>query len=448
MSSSQNSTEPSSKTALKAGKELRLNRFLADCGLGSRRKVEEFISGGRVTINGVVCIDLSQKINTDNDVIELDGKALSAKKEKVYILLNKPRGFVVSQADELGRETVYSLLPENAANMAYAGRLDKNSEGLLLFTNDTALINLLTHPSYKVEKVYKVDIDRPLRKRELDLLRSGVEIEGGITHRAGVFVKEEGEGSMSLKIVISEGRKRQIRQMIEAVGAKVRKLKRLQFGPLKLKDLPTGRWRYLEPGEVRALFSERNIRSLPPERATATPDQALKKEFKSPRKENVYTGETVRQESKPDSRKGERHGLVDKKPYHKPKEFGDRSDKRVYDKEKPSKYQENRSFNKDTPATFADKRPKRQAFHQDTPSSRDDRKPHPKETSPDRTRNTYNKDDARPKRGDSRQDKPGNKGKMADKHTFSKSKPAKRGERKPLSKNAPRKTAAKQSNKR
>ncbi|MDD4309127.1 MAG: pseudouridine synthase [Candidatus Cloacimonetes bacterium] len=270
MSSSLNSTKTSSKTASKTGNSVRLNRYLADCGLGSRRKVEALITSGRVKLNGVLCTDLSIQINSEKDSVELDDKPVSANKQKVYIMLNKPRGYVVSQSDELGRETVYKLLPENAGNLAYAGRLDKNSEGLLLFTNDTSLINLLTHPSYKVQKVYKVDISRPLKKKELDKLRSGVEIEGGITHGAGVFVKQETEGSMSLKMVIGEGRKRQIRQMVEAVGAKVRMLKRLQFGPLKLKDLPTGRWRYLEPGEVRALFSEKkNIDKKQPGTETA-----------------------------------------------------------------------------------------------------------------------------------------------------------------------------------
>lgn len=255
MSSSQSYTKPSCKTASKAGDQVRLNRFLADCGLGSRRKVEELITAGRIKLNGETCTDLAQKVNPTSDELMLDGKLISARKQKLYIILNKPRGYVVTQSDEQGRQTVYSLLPDIAANLAYAGRLDKNSEGLLLFTNDTALINLLTHPNYKVEKVYRVDIDRPLRKRELDSLRNGIEIEGGITQKAGVFVKEETETSMSLKMVITEGRKRQIRLMIEAVGAKVRRLRRMQFGPIKLKELPLGRWRHLDAGEVRALFS-------------------------------------------------------------------------------------------------------------------------------------------------------------------------------------------------
>jgi pseudouridine synthase len=257
MRSSANSTKTSSKTVSKSGEGIRLNRFLADCGLGSRRKVEELILSGRIALNGDICTELAQRVDPDKDKLSLDGKELSGKRDKQYIILNKPCGYVVSQSDELGRQTVYDLLPQKSRQLSYAGRLDKNSEGLLLLTNDTNLINLLTHPNYKVEKVYKVDIDRPLKKQELDNLRRGVEIEGGLTLPAGIYVKQQNDSSMSLKIVLIEGRKRQIRQMIEAVGAKVRSLKRLQFGPLKLKDLPTGRWRNLEPGEVRALFAPR-----------------------------------------------------------------------------------------------------------------------------------------------------------------------------------------------
>ncbi len=168
-------------------------------------------------------------------------------------MLNKPAGYVVTRSDELSRETVYALLPAQAAQLRYAGRLDKGSEGLLLFTNDGDLINRLTHPTRKVEKVYRVQIDRRLSKNDLQSLRQGVNIEGGRTLPAGVFVKSSRENGMTLKLVIREGRKRQIRQMLTAVGAKVLHLKRLQFGPLALKDLPPGRWRYLTPGELRAL---------------------------------------------------------------------------------------------------------------------------------------------------------------------------------------------------
>lgn len=254
-SSSPNSIKPSSKTVLRDGKTLRLNRYLADCGQGSRRKVEEFITSGRIKVNDILVKDLSRQILPGKDKVTLDGKLIQPQKEKYYLILNKPRGFIVSQNDELGRKTVYSLLPPKGKQLAYAGRLDKDSEGLLLFTNDTALINLLTHPENKVEKVYRVDINRPLNNEELNILRKGVEIEGGKTLPAGIFVKSRKTNGMTLKMVITEGKKRQIRQMIEAVGARVTYLKRLQFGPLKLKDLPVGRWRLLEPAEVKALLS-------------------------------------------------------------------------------------------------------------------------------------------------------------------------------------------------
>ena len=253
-SSSPNSTKPSSKTVSRAGKATRLNRYLADCGLGSRRKVEEFITSGRIAINGITVKELGIKISPGKDTVTLDGTIMQPELKKVYLILNKPRGYIVTSSDELGRKTVYSLLPPKGKELSYAGRLDKDSEGLLLFTNDTILINMLTHPKNKVEKVYRVDINRPLTNKELNILRNGVEIEGGRTLPAGVFVKTQNAEGMSLKIVITEGRKRQIRQMIEAIDAQVTYLKRLQFGPLKLKKLPVGSWRFLEPAEIQSLL--------------------------------------------------------------------------------------------------------------------------------------------------------------------------------------------------
>lgn len=253
MSSSPRSSKPSSKTRLNVGEPLRLNRYLADCGLGSRRKAEQLVLDGKVSINGSVCTDLGVRVDPTRDEVLVDGVAVQPRREFMYLMLNKPRGYVVSQSDELGRQTVYDLIPEGARHLVYAGRLDRNSEGLLLMTDDTAMINGLTHPTFKVEKVYKVVTTGKLTRSQIDDLRKGVKIDGGVTRPAGVFVNEEYEGGMTLKIVISEGRKRQIRQMLEAVGGKVRSLRRLQFGPLMLKDLGLGQWRPLTPGEIRAL---------------------------------------------------------------------------------------------------------------------------------------------------------------------------------------------------
>ena len=253
MSSSNGSSARSSKTASKPGDGTRLNRWLAECGICSRREADELIRSGEVSVNGEPCLDLSRRVGP-RDKVSLRGKELRIA-EKVYLMLNKPRGYVVTHSDELKRETIYSLLPESAANLRYAGRLDKNSEGLLLMTNDGEMINALTHPKRRVEKVYRVEVNRRLSRKELEELRRGVQIEGGITLPAGVFVKNDSDKGMTLKMVITEGRKRQIRQMVEAVGAKVLRLKRLQFGTLMLKDLPLGRWRPLSGVELRSLKS-------------------------------------------------------------------------------------------------------------------------------------------------------------------------------------------------
>lgn len=253
MKSSRNSSKTSSKIASKPGEGLRLNRFLADCGLGSRRKVEALILAGEIELNGAVCRDLAQRI-LPADTVKYQGKTLQKASEKLYLVLNKPTGYVVSSSDEYGRKTVYDLLPEVYRHLPYAGRLDRNSEGLLLFSSDGDLINKLTHPSYEVEKVYKVIVFGRISKDKLEQLRQGVMIEGGISKAAGVYIKESSAEESELKLVISEGRKRQIRQMIEAVGARVKSLKRLQFGPLKLKELPSGRWRLLSKSEINSLY--------------------------------------------------------------------------------------------------------------------------------------------------------------------------------------------------
>ncbi|KAF5053775.1 Ribosomal large subunit pseudouridine synthase B [anaerobic digester metagenome] len=259
MKSSTTSSKQSSKAPSKPGKEYRLNRFLADCGLGSRRKVEELITSGLISVNSVTCRDLACKIDPSRDEVKYEGKALHREEKKLYLVLNKPLGYVVSAKDEYSRKTVYDLLPEHLASLPYAGRLDKNSEGLLLFTNDGVLIKQLTHPSHKVEKSYRVVVDRKLGRAAIQQLREGVVIEGGITQSAGVYVKSESEKEMQLKLVIREGRKRQIRQMVEAVGAKVVSLRRLQFGSLQLKDLPVGRWRPLSRAEIASLYYDAGL---------------------------------------------------------------------------------------------------------------------------------------------------------------------------------------------
>ena len=253
MKSSPASSKQLSKTALKPGKAMRLNRYLALCSLGSRRKVEAFILDGLISVNGAVVKDLATVVDPKVDEVRYMGKVVTANAEKTYLILNKPAGYVVSQKDEYERKTVYDLLPERFAHLPYAGRLDKNSEGLLLFTDDGELIKRLTHPSHKVEKIYRVRLEPRLNKAAIMKLREGVEIEGGITRTAKVYVKSATDSEMLLRIGITEGRKRQLRQMIEAVGGKVKSLRRVQIGPIILGDLPPGRWRPLLPAELREL---------------------------------------------------------------------------------------------------------------------------------------------------------------------------------------------------
>ncbi len=235
-------------------KTVRLNRFLAGAGLGSRRGVEELIRAGRIRLNGEAVSELATQVNPARDVVEIDGKAVRPALKKNYLLLNKPRGYVVTRRDEYGRKTIYQLLPDFAQTCVSAGRLDKDSEGLLLITDDGDLVKVLTHPSGKVDKTYRVEADLPLSRQQLDCLRQGVVIEGGKTLPAGVFVKSNRPGSVVLKMVISEGKKRQLRLMLEAVGRKVLSLKRMQIGELELDRLPSGMWRLCTPEEVKYLL--------------------------------------------------------------------------------------------------------------------------------------------------------------------------------------------------
>jgi pseudouridine synthase len=242
-------------------KLIRLNKFLAEAGLGSRRKVEELITGGRVFVNGVKVTELGTQVDPNDDAVELDGKPVKTAERKVYILMNKPRSYVVTRQDEFERKTIYKLLPDFAQNCVSAGRLDKDSEGLLLITNDGEVVQALTHPTHKVGKMYKVEVDRPLYKKQLEDLRRGVVIEGYKTKPAGVFVRSNKEGKVVLKMVISEGKKRQIRYMIEAVGRKVIALRRIQIGEIELGKLPAGMWRLCSRQEIGYLNSLKQARS-------------------------------------------------------------------------------------------------------------------------------------------------------------------------------------------
>lgn len=234
--------------------EERLQKLMARAGLGSRRENETVIADGRVTVNGHVA-KLGDKADPDRDRIEVDGKRLRLQGEKLlYIILNKPRGVISSLEDELeeGRTTVRDLIPLEG-HLYPVGRLDKPSEGLMLMTNDGQLAHRLTHPRYEHEKVYNVVVEGRMPDAALEQWRRGVMLDGRITAPAPIEVLERRNDFTRLRIVLREGRKRQIRRIAADFGHPVRRLVRERIGPLELGGLKSGEWRYLTPHEVATL---------------------------------------------------------------------------------------------------------------------------------------------------------------------------------------------------
>ena len=226
----------------------RLQKVLANAGLGSRRACEQLIAGGRVTVNGAVA-HLGQRADTATDRIAVDGIPLPLREGIVYYLLNKPAGVVSSASDAEGRRTVLDLVPE-VPRVFPVGRLDILTEGLLMLTNDGELTYQLTHPSFGVVKEYVVEVEGRLSREALGRLRRGVELEDGVTAPARVSAL----GPHAARIAIHEGRNRQVRLMCEAVGNPVRRLVRTRIGPVSDTSLAPGQWRNLTVAEVRALW--------------------------------------------------------------------------------------------------------------------------------------------------------------------------------------------------
>lgn len=229
----------------------RLQKILSGYGLASRRAAETLIAAGRVSCNGRVCA-LGDSADPETDVILLDGKPLPARKAPVYILLNKPRGYVTTLSDERGRPTAAELVAGCGRRVFPVGRLDMDSEGLLLFTDDGALANRLTHPSHEVKKQYEVWVSG-CTQETLKLLARPVTLDGRPIRPPEVqMLRAEGEQTV-LSIVIHEGRNRQIRRMCELAGMRVKRLRRVSEGPLRLNGLCPGTWRYLTEEEVASL---------------------------------------------------------------------------------------------------------------------------------------------------------------------------------------------------
>lgn len=234
--------------------KVRLQKIIADSGICSRRKAEELIAQGRVKINGRPC-KVGDKADPIKDIVSIDGERVVFERKKTYryIMLNKPRGYVTTMSDELDRKCVTELLDGVDARVYPIGRLDKNSEGLLLFTNDGNFANEIMHPSKHVTKTYRVTVRPDVDDEVLVKLSEGVVIDGRKTLPCTVFVLDKQPGRTVLQMTISEGRNRQIRKMCEAVGLEVARLKRTAVGPIKLGMLKPGTRRDLKPEELRAL---------------------------------------------------------------------------------------------------------------------------------------------------------------------------------------------------
>ncbi len=228
--------------------EIRLNKYLASCGVGSRRKCDTLIMEGYVKINGKIEKNPATRVDPGKDKVQFSGKIMYPERKKVYIILFKPYGVITSVKDEKGRKTVMDLIKEK--NRVYpVGRLDRDSAGLILLTNDGELSHRLMHPSHKVKKSYLVLIDRTMTNEDMQHFASGVVIDRKITAPAEI---KRDEGNWLL-VTIREGRNRQIRKMMEKLGYEVKKLIRIQFAGLNLNGLSPGEYRHLKPGEVTKL---------------------------------------------------------------------------------------------------------------------------------------------------------------------------------------------------
>ncbi len=235
---------------------MRINRYLAMCNLGSRREVEELVINGKISVNNVICSDLATDIDVGIDKVAYDNKIVTPIEEKIYLALNKPKGYIVTRSDEYSRQTVFDLLPKFEVNLFAVGRLDKDSEGLLLLTNDGDFADKIMHPRYELSKIYKVEVKGRIRTEDLHRLQEGVIIDRTRTLPARIFIKKSDENSTVLRFTIFEGKNRQIRKMLESLGYKVIGLKRLQVGPIKLDDLPSGLFRPLKQREINAIINE------------------------------------------------------------------------------------------------------------------------------------------------------------------------------------------------
>lgn len=247
---------------------IRLQKIISMAGVASRRKAEEIIRSGGVTVNGRVITEMGSKADPDKDHVKVLGKLVQTRQPKVYLMLHKPRGVVSTLSDPLGRPTVKDFLRGIRARVYPVGRLDYDSEGLLLLTNDGEIVQRLLHPSRGIPKIYEVKIKGVLPDEEIVALTRGVKLSDGPTLPCRIRKMKKTEKNSWLEITLTEGRNRQIRRMLESMDRMVLKIKRKSLGPFELRGLPPGEFRHLTPAELREL--------------QALPGEARGKEKKAP----------------------------------------------------------------------------------------------------------------------------------------------------------------------
>jgi 23S rRNA pseudouridine2605 synthase len=231
-----------------AGAGVRLQKYLSQAGAASRRASEALITGGRVRVNGTVVRELGTRIEPGRDVVELDGQRIEPAAAAWYAV-HKPRGVVSTRHDPQGRRTIYDLVPQALHGLFYVGRLDYDSEGLILLTNDGDVAHRMLHPRFGVEREYEVEVQHDIDDGVLAELRRGVELDDGPARAAGV----RRTGSRRVRLVLREGRKREVRRMLAACGHDVQRLRRVRYGPVSLGDMAPGSWRELAGDELSAL---------------------------------------------------------------------------------------------------------------------------------------------------------------------------------------------------
>lgn len=235
-----------------SGEGIRLNRFLATCGLGSRRHCEQLVTGGRIEINGKACLNLATRVQP-GDSVRFDGTLLQRARETT-MLLNKPKGYLCSRGDPDGRDTIYNLLPPAFHHLAHIGRLDLDSHGLILLSNSGELSEYLSHPRHKIEKEYHVTLDQAFDHDHIERLIRGIRLEEGLAVAKSVTPLNK----RRLSVILQQGYKRQIRNMFDAIGYRVKNLERIRIGNLVAPDLGDGQWKLLGPVEIKAAMMLEN----------------------------------------------------------------------------------------------------------------------------------------------------------------------------------------------